>query len=300
MVQDGSAQAQDAAAQAQEITEQAEQETQQILRELENIDVVAILVTLVLAWMAVELIQRTVPWLADRLPNRFRLYLLPVVPIVRTVILLFAVVRILFLVIQPTPQNVLTIAGALAVAIGFAFKDYVSSIVAGIVSIYERPYRAGDWVNIGGDYGEVKSVGLRAIQIVRPDDTAVTIPHSRIWTDNIANANSGQRDHLVTAEFYADPTHDGELARRLLYDVAITSPYTQLERPITVLAFAEPWATHYRLRAYPIDGRNEFLYITDLTVRGKRTLAEAGIKAAQLPPLLDPNSPSPPRLPPAV
>ena len=35
----------------------------------------------------------------------------------------------------------------------------------------------------------------------------------------------------------------------------------------------KPWGTHYRLKAYPIDGREQFNFITDLTVRGKAALA---------------------------
>jgi len=38
------------------------------------------------------------------------------------------------------------------------------------------PYRRGDWISIEGTYGEVKSIGLRAVEIVTPDDTMVVIP----------------------------------------------------------------------------------------------------------------------------
>jgi hypothetical protein len=47
------------------------------------------------------------------------------------------------LVIRPTAENILLILGSAGIAIGFAFKDYVSSLIAGVVIIYDRPYRTG-------------------------------------------------------------------------------------------------------------------------------------------------------------
>jgi len=50
-------------------------------------------------------------------------------------------------------------------------KDYVSSLLADIVTPCEMPYRLGDWITVEGVDGEVKSIGMRALEIVTPDDT---------------------------------------------------------------------------------------------------------------------------------
>jgi len=68
----------------------------------------------------------------------------------------------------------------------------------------------------------------------------------------------------------------------------MTSPYTNLSetpthRDVVVIVVEEPWATHYRLKAYPIDGRDEFQFISDLTVRGKAALAEMGVQSVSAP-----------------
>lgn len=253
---------------------------QDILRSLDNISVPTILVVAAGAWLSIALLQRAVPWLADHLPARYRFYILPLSPILRIVILGGAALQITLLLIEPTAQNILALVGGSALALGFAFKDYASSIIAGVVALYEQPYRPGDWVRIGDDYGEVQSVGLRAVKIVTPDHDTVAIPHLRIWTENIANANSGHREHQCVAEFYLEPQHDAEVARRALMDVALTSPYVQLANPIVVIVGEQLWATRYRLKAYPIDGRNQYLFTSDLTVRGKQALAELAILPA--------------------
>jgi small conductance mechanosensitive channel len=121
--------------------------------------------------------------------------------------------------------------------------------------------------------------------MVTPDDTVVTIPHLAIWTTSIHNANDGQRDLQCVADFYLHPDHDAVLVRQKLREVALTSPFIQLERPVSVVVAETPWATHYRLKAYPIEGRDQFQFTSDLTVRGKQALGELEVKAAAWAPI---------------
>jgi small-conductance mechanosensitive channel len=264
----------------QDVLEEGAEEATTILRNLENIPWYRILTIIAIAWLVVMISRWVLRWLANRLPARFRLHILPLVPVIRLVVITLALIRLFPLLINITPGNVIAILSALGLALGFAFKDYVSSLIAGIVTIYERPYRTGDWVKIGNHYGEVKSIGVRALTLVTPDDNTVTIPHSKLWDNNIANANDGLREHQCIAHFYVHPTHDAQLVRQKLWDVAMTSPYTQLKRPVVVIVQEEPWGTHYQLKAYPIDGRDEFPYISDMTVRGKIVLAALGVQPA--------------------
>ena len=54
----------------------------------------------------------------------------------------------------------------------------------------------------------------------------------------------------------------------------------QLHKPVIVVAAEQPWGTHYRLKAYPIEGRDQFQFVTDLTIRGKAMLRRLGVKSA--------------------
>jgi small conductance mechanosensitive channel len=254
---------------------------QQIFNSLSHSDFVRIVVIVVLAWVLIRLVQWIFPWLAKRVPARLRLYLLPSVPVIRLFILIIAGTMIFPIVIKANLQNLIAILGFAAIALGFAFKEYVSSLIAGIVAIYERPYRVGDWVTVDGAYGEVQSMTLRALRLWTFDDTVVTIPHIKIWTTNIFNGNDGKRNLLCVAHFYVDPNHDAALVRQKLHDVALTSPYLDLSHRIRVIVQEQPWGTHYQLKAYPLDGRDQFQFISDLTVRGKAALAAIGAKPAR-------------------
>lgn len=255
----------------------------EILRSLDEISFINILLIIATAWLLIALIQRIIPWLANRLPSRMRLYLLPVAPVLRLLLIAIAVARLLPEIINPSLQNIWAILVAVGVAVGFAFKDYVSSIIAGIVVLVERPYRAGDWVAIDGDYGEITNMGLRAFQMVSPDDSIITVPHGKIWTNNITSANSGSQQHMCVAHFYLYPKHDSGRVRDALYDVGLTSVYLDSKKPVTVIVSETFGATHYQLKAYPVDGRHEFQFVSDLTVRGKEMLAEMNIEPALAP-----------------
>ncbi len=108
----------------------------------------------------------------------------------------------------------------------------------------------------------------------------VTIPHLKLWDTNIYNSNDGAPTLQCIADFYLAPQHDANLVRRTLRDVALTSAYLQLARPILVIVAEKPWATHYQLKAYPIDARDQFQFTSDLTVRGKEALALINVAAA--------------------
>ncbi len=169
-------------------------------------------------------------------------------------------------------------------------KDVPSSLVAGIVTLYEAPYRPGDWIKINGAYGEVKCINMRSVEIVTPDDTVVVVPHLKLWNQLIFNANDGGRNLQCVADFYLHPRHDAAQARHMLCDVALTSAFVNMEQAINVVVQEKPWGTHYRIRAYPVDPRHQFDFISDLTVRGKAALTCLDVEFVAMPAMAEMDS----------
>lgn len=147
----------------------------------------------------------------------------------------------------------------------------------------EGTYQPGDWIHVEDAYGEVRSIGMRAVRIVTLDDTEVVIPHSTIWHSSVFNATSGKHHMLCVADFYLHPQHDAAVVRQRLEEVALASPYRQPDSPVTVLVAEKPWGTHYRVKVYVKDSRDQYLLTSDVTVRGKALLLASGVKAAQAP-----------------
>jgi hypothetical protein len=83
---------------------------------------------------------------------------------------------------------------------------------------------------------------------------------------------------LCFANFYVHPDHNNALARQALFDVAMTSVYLHLDRPVVVVMKQLPFGLYYKLKAYPMEAREQFKFIADLTERGQFALQELGIK----------------------
>jgi small-conductance mechanosensitive channel len=251
-----------------------------VLRDLDPWLLLEIALVILASTAAVILIERATVFLTERASARFRRPLAMAGPLSRLVIIVLALMTVVGMLIKPTPENLVALFGAVALAVGFALKDYVSSLFAGVDALIERLYRRHDWITIGDDYGKVRELGFRAVQIVTLDDTVVTIPHSRLWTENVKYANDGKQTLMSVADFYLHPDHDAQAARDRLRDVALTSAYLALDRPVTVIVHEQPWATHYRLKAYPIEADDQLLFTSDLTVRGKKELMVLGCRFA--------------------
>lgn len=262
---------------------QAEKQVTQIFKTLDAGTVMELALIMAAASVLILAAQHALPWVANRLHGTKRLHLLAMVPLIRLVIIVTAFVLVVPLLIEPSLQNMVALLGTAGLALGFALKDYASSLLAGIVAIGEKPYRNGDWIRVGEVYGEVRHVGMRTVTLVTPDDNAVAIPHARVWTDPIFNASDGRPHLQCVADFYLHPRHDAALVRQALRDVALTSPYLHFDEPIAVIVQERPWGTHYRLRAYPVDASQQFRFVSDLTVRGKAALSGLGAEFASTP-----------------
>lgn len=139
------------------------------------------LAVIVAASLLILMVQKAVPVLAAKLSGKPRLYLLASVPLFRLLVIVLTIIVVVPILVEPSFENMIAIFGALGLALGFAFKDYANSLIAGIVTLYEMPYRPGDWIEVNGRYGEVRSIGTRAAEIVTLDDTVIVIPHSLLW-----------------------------------------------------------------------------------------------------------------------
>lgn len=255
----------------------AETTKQRILTEVTLLKTVSAVVATLLAIAGIFLIERLTSWLSEKVARRHRLLIKQSVPFLKGLILIVTVSYLLEQFLNLNQNNLLALSGTLAVALGFAFKDYVSSIIAGVVTLFEASYRVGDRVRVGEQYGEVVGYGLRSFQLLTPDDNTVTIPHNVLWTDPVSNANSGHLEAQVTTDVYFDHDVDVDLVMNILYQAAYSSQYTQLRLPIVVVMQEHLWGTQFKLRSYPIDARDEFVYRTDLLMRAKRAFAHRGL-----------------------
>ncbi len=90
------------------------------------------------------------------------------------------------------------ILGAAGLAVGLALKDSLSNFASGVMLVFFRPFRAGDYVDAGGVAGTVESISIFSTIMKTPDNRVITVPNSQIYAGTITNfsAEAAHRSRL--------------------------------------------------------------------------------------------------------
>jgi len=83
--------------------------------------------------------------------------------------------------------SLIALLGAAGVAVGFALKDTLGNIAAGIVILFLRPFVKGDFIECGSILGSVKEIGLFATDLETADGVYISAPNSSLWGVPIKN-----------------------------------------------------------------------------------------------------------------
>lgn len=79
------------------------------------------------------------------------------------------------------------VSAALALGIGFGMQEIASNFVSGLILLFERPIRAGDFVTVGDIQGFVRSIRIRATEIETLDNRNVLVPNSELISGRVTN-----------------------------------------------------------------------------------------------------------------
>lgn len=119
-----------------------------------------------------------------------------------------ASVMIASVIIFPSvkPATIISSLGIGSVAIGFAFKDILQNLLAGILLLVNRPYRRGDQIVVKDFEGTVEHIQSRATLIKTYDGRRVIIPNSDIYTSPVVvnTAFATRRDQFDIGIGYGD------------------------------------------------------------------------------------------------
>ena len=83
--------------------------------------------------------------------------------------------------------SIIAVLGAAGLAIGLALQGTLSNVAAGVMLLFLRPFKVGNWIEAANVSGTVREIGLFTTTIDTFDNVYISIPNSTIWASTIIN-----------------------------------------------------------------------------------------------------------------
>ena len=175
------------------------------------------------------------------------------------------------------------IGAALGVGIGFGLQNIVNNFVSGLILLFERPIKSGDFVTVSGIEGTVKQISIRSTEIETLDRQNVIVPNSELVSQQVTNwvlHDPHGRLQIFVGVAYGS---DVELVRTTLLKVALNHPQVLndgISSPKPKVLFREfgDSALIFELRIWIRQIRRRFDVTSEINFDIDRAFREAGIE----------------------
>lgn len=104
--------------------------------------------------------------------------------------------------------SIVALASVLSLAVSLAVQDALTNLIGGFTLLYTKPFHSGDFVEIAGQSGTVKEIGLTYTKLATPDNKLVAIPNSAVTSAQIVNytTTGTRRMEIKVSASYDAPT----------------------------------------------------------------------------------------------
>ncbi len=170
------------------------------------------------------------------------------------------------------------VAAGLSVGIGFGLQKIIANFVSGLIILFERPVRIGDYVTIGEQSGTVSRIKIRATTLSDLENREILIPNEALISERVTNwtlSNSVTRLSVGVGIAYGSDT---ESARDLMLQTVKSIPKVLDTPPPQVLfiGFGDS-SLNFEIRAFLRNFDDRFPIRHQILTEVNKTLEEAGI-----------------------
>lgn len=170
-------------------------------------DLAAAIVILVAGYMLADWAQRATRRVLDQSPRLDDTFKPFIANVVRYAILIFVVIAVLGRFGVQT-ASIIAALGVAGLAIGLALQGTLSNLAAGLMLLFLRPFRIGEFIDAGGIAGSVEEIGLFATRLRTADGIFIHVPNSTLLNGSIRNfsRNPTRRVDIAVGVAYGDDT----------------------------------------------------------------------------------------------
>ena len=205
--------------------------------------------------------------------NTIANFVLTVVRFALWLLLFFIIASIIKIPLTP----LVTALGSISLAVGLALKDSLTNLANGVLLIAQKPFAEGQYVDIDGVEGTVKSIGLLTTELISPDNKKIVVPNSKITSACITNF-SAKPTRRIDWEFSASYDSDVEKVKSVLSGV-LSSHEKILSDPAPMVRLKSQGASEIVFVARAWVNNGDYWDVTwDINERAFAALNEAGIE----------------------
>jgi potassium-dependent mechanosensitive channel len=245
-----------------------------------NVSVGRILSFLIAVWVSL-LFSRFLRFvLEEDVYHHFRLG--PGVPYAISTMLHYAILFLGFVIALGTLGidlgQITILAGALSVGIGFGLQNVINNFVSGLILLFERPIKIGDVIEVSGNVGEVRRIGIRASVIRTSDGSEVIVPNGSLISSQVTNWTFSDQQRAVEVSVNVVGGADTQRVVELLKSVAAAHPDVAKQPvPEVYIVNFTAGAVTFQLRVWTDRSRQWAQLRSDLAVAVNAALAREKI-----------------------
>ncbi|MGI3166728.1 mechanosensitive ion channel family protein [Pseudooceanicola sp. 200-1SW] len=195
-------------------------------------------------------------------------------------ILRYAIIAFSFLFVLNTfgvqTTSVVAVIGAAGLAIGLALQGTLSNVAAGVMIIFFRPIKNGDFVEVNGQMGTVKNISLNFTELASLSNTQIIIPNSEVWGNTIVNYSvyPTRRAEWTFGVGYGANLKDAE---QIIRDTILSDPRAhKTPEPFIQVNNLGDFSVDFLVRVW-CDSGDFFPFQADMKRKVKEALDEGGV-----------------------
>ena len=172
--------------------------------------------------------------------------------------------------------SVVAIVGAAGLAIGLALQGTLSNVAAGVMIIFFRPFKLGDFVEVNGQSGTIKDITLNCTELASTGNIQIIIPNAQVWGNTILNYSvyTTRRAEWVFGVSYGTNLADAE---RIIKETIMADPRSHTDpEPFVQVNNLNASSVDFLVRVW-CDSADYFAYQADMKRKIKEAFDAGGI-----------------------